>query len=122
MTLWSSSRSPQKETTPFYPRSPYAVAKMYAYWITVNYREAYGITLAMEFCLITKARCVVRPLLSRTSRWPHPNKWAAGLFVILVIWMLRETGHARDYVEMQWLMLQQKEPVDYVIATGRRIR
>ena len=111
---------PQKETTPFYPRSPYAVAKLYAYWITVNYREAYGmyacngilfnhespvrgenfvtrkITRALAAIKLEKQECLYLGNLDAKRDW----------------------GHARDYVEMMWLMLQQAEPEDFVIATG----
>lgn len=113
---------PQKETTPFHPRSPYAVAKLYAYWITVNYREAYrmyacnGILFNHESPLrgetfvtrkITRALCRIK--LGLQDRLYLGNLDA-----------LRDWGHARDYVEMQWRMLQQSTPRDYVIATGEQ--
>jgi len=113
---------PQKETTPFYPRSPYAVAKLYAYWICVNYREAYGIyacngilfnhesPLRGETFVTRKiTRAVARIKLGLQDRLYLGNLDAK-----------RDWGHARDYVRMQWLMLQQDEPDDYVIATGRQ--
>jgi GDPmannose 4,6-dehydratase len=113
---------PQKETTPFYPRSPYAVAKLYAYWITVNYREAYGIygcngilfnhesPLRGETFVTRKiTRALARIKLGLQDRLYLGNLDA-----------LRDWGHAKDYVQMQWLMLQQPEPDDYVIATGRQ--
>lgn len=112
--------TPQKETTPFYPRSPYAVAKLYAYWITVNYRESYGIfacngilfnhesPLRGETFVTRKiTRALARIKLGLQERLYLGNLDA-----------LRDWGHARDYVEMQWLMLQQDTPEDYVIATG----
>ena len=113
---------PQTEITPFYPRSPYAAAKMYAYWITINYRESYGMyacngilfnhesprrgetfvtrKITMGLCNI---KCGIQQSLSMGN-----------------LEALRDWGHAKDYVEMQWLMLQQKEPQDYVIATGKQ--
>lgn len=113
---------PQKETTPFYPRSPYAVAKLYAYWITVNYREAYGIYACNGILFnhespqrgetfVTRkiTRALTRIKVGLQDRLYLGNMDA-----------LRDWGHARDYVEMQWLMLQQKEPRDYVIATGEQ--
>jgi GDPmannose 4,6-dehydratase len=111
---------PQKETTPFYPRSPYGVAKLYAYWITVNYREAYGLYACNGILFnhespIRGETFVTRKITIALSRIKH------GLQDKLYIGNLnakRDWGHARDYVEMQWLMLQQDEPEDYVIATG----
>ena len=112
--------TPQKETTPFYPRSPYAVAKLYAYWITVNYREAYGMyacngilfnhesPLRGETFVTRKiTRALARIKLGLQERLYLGN-----------LDSLRDWGHARDYVEMQWLMLQQDKPEDFVIATG----
>ena len=111
---------PQKETTPFYPRSPYAVAKMYSYWITVNYREAYGIyacngilfnhesPLRGEIFVtrkITRAIASIKLGVDKELRLGNLDA-------------LRDWGHAKDYVEMQWLMLQQDQPEDFVIATG----
>src|SRR6266478_705260 len=114
--------SPQRETTPFYPRSPYGVAKLYAYWITVNYREAYGIyacngilfnhesPLRGETFVTRKiTRALARIKLGLQERVHLGNLGAK-----------RDWGHARDYVEMQWLMLQQDKPEDFVIATGEQ--
>ena len=111
---------PQKETTPFYPRSPYAVAKLYAYWITVNYREAYGIYACNGILFnhespVRGETFVTRKITRAIARI------GAGLQECLYLGnlsALRDWGHARDYVEMQWLMLQQKQPEDFVIATG----
>lgn len=113
---------PQKETTPFYPRSPYAAAKLYAYWITVNYREAYGLyacngilfnhespVRGETFVTRKITRAVARIKLGLQDRLYLGNLNAK-----------RDWGHARDYVEAQWLMLQQDEPDDYVIATGEQ--
>jgi GDPmannose 4,6-dehydratase len=113
---------PQRETTPFYPRSPYAVAKLYAYWITINYREAYGIfaTNGILFnhespvrgeTFVTRkiTRALARIKLGLQDRLYLGN-----------INALRDWGHAKDYVEMQWLMLQQDEPEDYVISSGEQ--
>ena len=111
---------PQKETTPFYPRSPYAVAKLYAYWITVNYREAYGIygcngILFNHESPLRGETFVTRKITRALARIK------LGLQDCLYLGnldALRDWGHARDYVEMQWLMLQQDHPEDFVIATG----
>lgn len=111
---------PQKETTPFYPRSPYAVAKMYAYWITVNYREAYGIYACNGILFnhespLRGETFVTRKITRAIARI------ALGLQDTLFLGnmsALRDWGHAKDYVEMQWLMLQQDTPEDFVIATG----
>lgn len=111
---------PQKETTPFYPRSPYAVAKLYAYWITVNYREAYGIYACNGILFnhespVRGETFVTRKITRAISRI------ALGLQDCLYLGnlsALRDWGHARDYIEMQWLMLQQDQPEDFVIATG----
>ena len=111
---------PQKETTPFYPRSPYAVAKLYAYWITVNYREAYGMYACNGILFnhespIRGETFVTRKITRALARIK------LGLQDCLYLGnmdALRDWGHARDYVEMQWLMLQQDQPDDFVIATG----
>lgn len=111
---------PQKETTPFYPRSPYAVAKLYAYWITVNYREAYGIYACNGILFnhespIRGETFVTRKITRALARIK------LGLQDCLYLGNLdakRDWGHAKDYVEMQWLMLQQEQPEDFVIATG----
>ena len=111
---------PQKETTPFYPRSPYAVAKLYAYWITVNYREAYG----MYACngILFNHESPVRGETFVTRKITRAlARIKLGLQDCLYLGNLdakRDWGHAKDYVEMQWLMLQQEQPEDFVIATG----
>ncbi|GAB1581344.1 GDP-mannose 4,6-dehydratase [Phyllobacterium phragmitis] len=111
---------PQRETTPFYPRSPYAVAKLYAYWITINYREAYGIYACNGILFnhespVRGETFVTRKITRALARIK------LGLQDCLYLGNLdarRDWGHARDYVEMQWLMLQQDRPEDFVIATG----
>ncbi len=114
--------TPQKETTPFYPRSPYAVAKLYAYWITVNYREAYS----MYACngILFNHESPVRGETFVTRKITRAMaRIALGLQDCLYLGnlsALRDWGHARDYVEMQWLMLQQAQPEDFVIATGQQ--
>ena len=113
---------PQKETTPFYPRSPYAVSKLYSYWITINYRESYDI-YACNGILFNhesprRGETFVTRKISRGL-----SRIALGLDKNLKIGnleALRDWGHAKDYVEMQWLMLQQDQPKDYVIATGKQ--
>jgi GDPmannose 4,6-dehydratase len=113
---------PQRETTPFYPRSPYAVAKLYAYWITVNYREAYNIFACNGILFNHESRrrgetFVTRKITRALARI------RLGLQDCLYLGNLdarRDWGHARDYVEMQWLMLQQEVPDDFVIATGQQ--
>lgn len=113
---------PQTETTPFYPRSPYAVAKLYGYWITVNYREAYGIYACNGILFnhespVRGETFVTRKITRAIARI------SLGLQSCLYLGnlnSLRDWGHARDYVEMQWLMLQQEQPEDFVIATGRQ--
>jgi GDPmannose 4,6-dehydratase len=113
---------PQKETTPFYPRSPYAVAKLYAYWITVNYREAYG----MYACngILFNHESPVRGETFVTRKITRAlARIKLGLQDCLYLGNMdakRDWGHARDYVEMQWLMLQQEQPEDFVIATGHQ--
>ena len=112
--------TPQKETTPFYPRSPYGVAKLYAYWITVNYREAYG----MYACngILFNHESPVRGETFVTRKITRAlSRIKLGLQDVLYLGNMhakRDWGHARDYVEMQWLMLQQDKPEDFVIATG----
>lgn len=111
---------PQKETTPFYPRSPYAVAKMYAYWITINYREAYGL-YACNGILFNHESPVRGETFVTRKITRAMARIALGLQDCLYLGnmsALRDWGHARDYVEMQWLMLQQERPEDFVIATG----
>jgi GDPmannose 4,6-dehydratase len=113
-------QTPQTETTPFYPRSPYAVAKLYAYWITVNYREAYGLYACNGILFnhespLRGETFVTRKITRAMARI------ALGLQDCLYLGnlsALRDWGHAKDYVEMQWLMLQQERPEDFVIATG----
>lgn len=111
---------PQKETTPFYPRSPYAVAKMYAYWITVNYREAYGMYACNGILFNHESPRRGETFVTRKITRALANI-AQGLEPCLYLGnidSLRDWGHARDYVKMQWLMLQQEKAEDYVIATG----
>ncbi len=111
---------PQKETTPFHPRSPYAVAKLYAYWITVNYREAYGMYACNGILFNHESPRRGETFVTRKITRGLSNI-AQGLEDCLYMGnldALRDWGHARDYVRMQWLMLQQDEPEDFVIATG----
>ena len=113
---------PQKETTPFYPRSPYAVAKLYAYWITVNYREAYGIYACNGILFNHESPRRGETFVTRKITRGLANI-AQGLDDCLYMGnmnALRDWGHAKDYVEMQWLMLQQETPEDFVIATGKQ--
>jgi GDPmannose 4,6-dehydratase len=112
--------TPQKETTPFYPRSPYAVAKMYAYWITVNYREAYGM-YACNGILFNHESPIRGETFVTRKITRAASKIALGLENKLYLGNLdskRDWGHAQDYVEAMWLMLQQDKPEDFVIATG----
>lgn len=112
--------TPQKETTPFYPRSPYAVAKLYAYWITVNYREAYGMYACNGILFNHESPRRGETFVTRKITRGLANI-AQGLEKCLYmgnIDALRDWGHAKDYVRMQWLMLQQEQPEDFVIATG----
>lgn len=112
--------SPQRESTPFYPRSPYAVAKLYAYWITVNYREAYGMYACNGILFnhespVRGENFVTRKITRAMARIK------VGLQDCIYLGNLdakRDWGHAKDYIEMQWLMLQQEKPEDFVIATG----
>ena len=111
---------PQKETTPFYPRSPYAVAKLYAYWITVNYREAYGMYACNGILFNHESKRRGETFVTRKTTRGLANI-AQGLEQCLYmgnIDSLRDRGHAKDYVRMQWMMLQQNEPEDFVIAIG----
>lgn len=115
--------SPQRETTPFHPRSPYAVAKLYAYWTTVNYREAYGIYACNGILFNHESErrgetFVTRKItrgLSHIALGLEPCLYMGNLDA------LRDWGHAKDYVRMQWMMLQQEHPEDYVIATGKQV-
>lgn len=112
--------TPQRETTPFYPRSPYAVAKLYAYWITVNYREAYGMYACNGILFNHESPRRGETFVTRKITRGLANI-SQGLEKQLYLGnmdALRDWGHARDYVEMQWLMLQQEQPEDFVIATG----
>lgn len=112
--------TPQKETTPFYPRSPYAVAKMYAYWIMVNYREAYGIYACNGILFNHESPRRGETFVTRKITRGLANI-AQGLEDCLYMGNLdamRDWGHAKDYVRMQWMMLQQNQPEDFVIATG----
>jgi GDPmannose 4,6-dehydratase len=113
---------PQRETTPFYPRSPYAVAKLYAYWITVNYREAYGLYACNGILFNHES-----PLRGETFVTRKITRALARIVLGIQdclylgnLSALRDWGHAKDYVEMQWLMLQQDKPEDFVIATGQQ--
>ena len=113
---------PQKETTPFYPRSPYAVAKLYAYWITVNYREAYGIygcngILFNHESPVRGETFVTRKITRALARIKLSLQDCLYLGNLDA---LRDWGHAKDYVEMQWLLMQQEQPEDWVIATGQQ--
>lgn len=111
---------PQKETTPFYPRSPYAVAKLYAYWITVNYREAYGMYACNGILFNHESPRRGETFVTRKITRGLANI-AQGLEQCLFMGnldALRDWGHAKDYVRMQWMMLQQENPEDFVIATG----
>lgn len=113
---------PQRETTPFYPRSPYAVAKLYAYWITVNYREAYGLYACNGILFNHESPRRGETFVTRKITRGLANI-AQGLDSCLYmgnIDSLRDWGHAKDYVQLQWLMLQQEEPEDFVIATGEQ--
>jgi len=114
--------TPQKETTPFYPRSPYAVAKLYAYWITVNYREAYGMYACNGILFNHESPRRGETFVTRKITRGLANI-AQGLEECLYMGnldALRDWGHAKDYVSMQWLMLQQDQPEDFVIATGKQ--
>ena len=113
---------PQRESTPFYPRSPYAAAKLYAYWITVNYREAYGL-FACNGILFNHESALRGETFVTRKITRGLSRIVLGLQDCLYLGNLdshRDWGHARDYVEMQWLMLQQQTPEDYVIATGKQ--
>jgi GDPmannose 4,6-dehydratase len=111
---------PQKETTPFYPRSPYAVAKMYAYWITVNYREAYGMYACNGILFNHESPRRGETFVTRkiTRGLSHIAQGLEKCLYMGNMDALRDWGHAKDYVRMQWMMLQQDKPQDFVIATG----
>lgn len=112
--------TPQKETTPFYPRSPYAVAKLYAYWITVNYREAYGIYACNGILFNHESPRRGETFVTRkiTRGLANISQGLEDCLFMGNMDALRDWGHAKDYVRMQWLMLQQETPEDFVIATG----
>ncbi len=115
--------TPQKETTPFHPRSPYAVAKMYAYWCTVNYREAYGMYACNGILFNHESPRRGETFVTRKITRAMANI-SLGLEQCLFLGnmdALRDWGHAKDYVRMQWMMLQQDKPEDFVIATGKQI-
>ena len=113
---------PQKETTPFYPRSPYGVAKLYAYWITVNYRESYGMYACNGVLFNHESPRRGETFVTRkiTRGLARVNVGLEECLYMGNLDSLRDWGHARDYVTMQWLMLQQEKPEDFVIATGRQ--
>ena len=115
--------TPQKETTPFYPRSPYAVAKMYAYWITVNYREAYGMYACNGILFNHESPRRGETFVTRkvTRGLAHIAQGLESCLYMGNIDSLRDWGHAKDYVRMQWMMLQQDHPEDFVIATGVQV-
>ena len=112
--------TPQKETTPFYPRSPYAVAKLYAYWITVNYREAYGMYACNGILFNHESPRRGETFVTRkiTRGLANIHQGLEDCLYMGNIDALRDWGHAKDYVRMQWMMLQQDQPEDFVIATG----
>lgn len=114
--------TPQKETTPFYPRSPYAVAKLYSYWITVNYREAYGIYACNGILFNHESPRRGETFVTRkiTRGMAHIAQGLEPCLYMGNIDSLRDWGHAKDYVRMQWMMLQQDAPEDFVIATGQQ--
>jgi GDPmannose 4,6-dehydratase len=114
--------TPQKETTPFYPRSPYAVAKLYAYWITVNYREAYGMYACNGILFNHESPIRGETFVTRkiTRALARIKLGLQDCLYLGNLNSLRDWGHAKDYVEMQWLMLQQAEAEDYVIASGQQ--
>ena len=113
---------PQKETTPFYPRSPYAVAKLYAYWITVNYRESYGMYACNGILFNHESPRRGETFVTRkiTRALAHIAMGKETCLYLGNLDALRDWGHAKDYVRMQWMMLQQSEPDDFVIATGKQ--
>jgi GDPmannose 4,6-dehydratase len=113
---------PQRETTPFYPRSPYAVAKLYAYWITVNYRESYGMYACNGILFNHESPRRGETFVTRkiTRGLAHVALGLSDCLHMGNLDALRDWGHAKDYVELQWLMLQREEPLDFVIATGEQ--
>ena len=115
--------TPQRETTPFYPRSPYAVAKLYAYWITVNYRESYGIYACNGILFNHESPRRGETFVTRkiTRAIANISQGIESCLYLGNLDSLRDWGHAKDYVRMQWMMLQQDTPEDFVIATGKQI-
>ena len=115
--------TPQTEKTPFYPRSPYAVAKMYAYWITVNYREAYGMYACNGILFNHESPRRGETFVTRkiTRSLSNISQGIESCLYLGNMDALRDWGHAKDYVRMQWMMLQQDAPDDFVIATGKQI-
>ncbi len=113
---------PQKETTPFYPRSPYAVSKLYAYWITINYRESYGMFACNGILFNHESPRRGETFVTRkiTRGLSRIHEGIENCIFLGNLNSLRDWGHAKDYVEMQWRMLQKEKPTDYVIATGRQ--
>ena len=118
----ATKESPQNEQTPFYPRSPYGVAKLYAHWITINYRESYGIFACNGILFNHESPRRGETFVTRkiTRGLSRIDKGLEECIYMGNLDSLRDWGHAKDYVEMQWLILQQDEPEDYVIATGRQ--
>ena len=114
---------PQTESTPFYPRSPYAVAKLYAYWITVNYREAYGMYACNGILFNHESPRRGETFVTRkiTRALAHIALGLEPCLYLGNLSALRDWGHAKDYVRMQWLMLQQEKPEDFVIASGQQV-
>jgi len=115
--------TPQSETTPFHPRSPYAVAKLYAYWITVNYREAYGLYACNGILFNHESPRRGETFVTRkiTQALANISQGITPCLYLGNLDALRDWGHAKDYVRMQWLMLQQDKPDDYVVATGQQL-
>ena len=116
-----TNKTPQNEETPFYPRSPYAAAKLYAYWITINYREAYNIFACNGILFNHESKRRGETFVTRkiTRGLSRVNLGLEDCIYLGNLDSKRDWGHAKDYVEMQWMMLQQEKPKDYVIATGR---
>ncbi len=117
-----AQQTPQTETTPFYPRSPYGVAKLYAYWITVNYRESYGIYACNGILFNHESPVRGETFVTRkiTRALVRIKLGTQKMLYLGNLNSMRDWGHAKDYVEAQWLMLQQKKPEDFVIATGKQ--
>lgn len=123
--MFGSTKPPQNEKSPFYPRSPYAVAKLYAHWITINYREAYEI-FACNGILFNhespvRGETFVTKKIIKSLCNIKKNKSSKQILYLGNIYAKRDWGHAKDYVEAMWLMLQQRKPDDFVIATGKQI-